>query len=397
MSKIDELIAELCPNGVEYRELGELLNYEQPSRYIVRTTEYNESFDIPVLTAGRSFILGYTDEKEGIYPASKERPVIIFDDFTTSSHWVDFQFKVKSSAIKMLTPKSCDVDFRYVYFAIMCTSYKPSDHARHWISKYSKIKIPIPPIEVQKEVVKILDKFTQLEAELEAELEARRVQYEHYRNQLLTFDELRGAIWVPLSEVIKSLKTGLNPRKNFMLNTNDATNYYVTVRELNGVGVNFLDKTDRVNDEALKMINNRSNLEVGDVLFSGTGTIGRTALVDKTPNNWNIKEGVYVIKPKQDTISSKFLLYYLNSSFAKLDYSARIVGSSVNSVPMSELKKIKIPIPPREEQDRIVTILDKFDTLVNDISAGLPAEIAARRQQYEYYRTKLLTFKELDA
>ncbi len=149
-----------------------------------------------------------------------------------------------------------------------------------------------------------------------------------------------GVEFKELGEIIISLKTGLNPRKNFVLNTAKAMNYYVTVRELNGINVAFHDKTDRVNDEALKLINNRSNLEIGDVLFSGTGTIGRTALVQREPKNWNIKEGVYVIKPKKELIFSKFLLFFLNSGQAKQQIDNKIVGSPVRSIPMAELKKV---------------------------------------------------------
>jgi type I restriction enzyme S subunit len=104
-SKIEKLIAKNCPNGVVFKELGEILDYEQPGRYIVDSTKYNGNFKTPVLTAGQSFILGYTDETTGIYKASEDNPVIIFDDFTTSFHWVNFDFKVKSSAMKMLRPK----------------------------------------------------------------------------------------------------------------------------------------------------------------------------------------------------------------------------------------------------------------------------------------------------
>ncbi|MCE5347106.1 MAG: restriction endonuclease subunit S [Bacteroidales bacterium] len=190
-----------------------------------------------------------------------------------------------------------------------------------------------------------------------------------------------------LGEIIISLKTGLNPRKNFVLNSTDSLNYYVTVRELNGIGVKFYDKTDRVNNDALKLINNRSNLEMGDVLFSGTGTIGRTAIVEIEPNNWNIKEGVYAIKPNRKHIISKFLLFYLNSAQAKSQIENKIVGSPVCSIPMVELKKISIPIPPLPIQQEIVSILDKFTSL----EAELEAELEARKKQYEYYRNQLLT------
>src|SRR6185369_3779957 len=124
MSKFDELLKKYCPDGVEFKELDELLDYEQPTRYIVDGTNYSNEYPTPVLTAGQSFILGYTNESHGIYKASKEEPVIIFDDFTTSFHWVDFNFKVKSSAMKMLRPKSdAPIDFRFVYFAMRCIRY----------------------------------------------------------------------------------------------------------------------------------------------------------------------------------------------------------------------------------------------------------------------------------
>ncbi|MEI7890822.1 MAG: restriction endonuclease subunit S [bacterium] len=191
---MDKLINKLCPDGVELKKLGDILDYEQPTPYIVSSTKYNDEFATPVLTAGKGFILGYTDETKGIYNANNERPVVIFDDFTTSFHWVNFDFKVKSSAMKMLRPQeNIEVDFKFVYFAMRCIDFKPQDHARHWISKYSTFEIPFPPIEIQKEIVKIIDNFTEIDAELKealkVELEARKKQHEYYRKALLTFNE----------------------------------------------------------------------------------------------------------------------------------------------------------------------------------------------------------------
>lgn len=200
MKNLETLIQELCPNGVEFVKLGDVLDYEQPTKYIVKCKDYQNE-GMPVLTAGQTFILGYTDETNGIFEASKENPVIIFDDFTTSFHWVDFNFKVKSSAMKMLRVLSeREVSFRFVYYAMKCIKYQTLEHSRQWISKYSQIEIPLPPIEVQTEIVRILDKFTSLEAELEAELKAelkaeldcRKRQYEYYRDRLLSFENVGG-------------------------------------------------------------------------------------------------------------------------------------------------------------------------------------------------------------
>ncbi|WP_155965208.1 restriction endonuclease subunit S [Streptococcus ruminantium] len=192
MTYIDEMMKELCPDGVEWKELGEILNYEQPAKYIVSAKEYSDDFEIPVLTAGQTFILGYTNETNGIYSASKDTPVIIFDDFTTAKKWVDFDFKVKSSAMKMLTIKDEYVDtvlLRYVWHSLGTISYKPVQHGRQWIGTYSKIKIPVPHKNIQKEIVKILDKFTEYVTELTAELTLRQQQYSFYRDKLLSFDE----------------------------------------------------------------------------------------------------------------------------------------------------------------------------------------------------------------
>lgn len=180
---------------VEYKELFDVLDYEQPTKYIVSSTAYDSSYDTPVLTAGQGFILGYTDETHGIYEASSDNPVVIFDDFTTSSHWVDFPFKVKSSAMKMLRLKNDKLySFRYCFYCMQNINYEPQTHARQWISKYSKIKIPMPSLEVQEYIVSILDKFYSLINDisegLPKEIELRNKQYEYYRDKVLNFKEL---------------------------------------------------------------------------------------------------------------------------------------------------------------------------------------------------------------
>lgn len=172
--------------------MSDLLDYTQPTKYIVSNTEYSDEYDVPVLTAGQTFILGYTNETENIYNASKDNAVIIFDDFTTAIKWVDFPFKVKSSAMKILTAKN-GVNLRYVYYVMQCIKYDTVEHSRQWISKYSGIKIPMPPVEVQQWIVETLDKFDKLVNDLNeglpAEIEARKKQYEYYRDKLLSFSK----------------------------------------------------------------------------------------------------------------------------------------------------------------------------------------------------------------
>ena len=199
---------------------------------------------------------------------------------------------------------------------------------------------------------------------------------------------------VGLEEVIVSLNTGLNPRQFFKLNTDDAENYYVTIREIVGGRIVPTEKTDRINDEALLLCNNRSNLEAGDVLFSGTGTIGETAVIEETPKNWNIKEGVYTIKPNAVMLRPKYLRYLLITKNIRDAYMKKAAGGTVQSIPMKELRRLIIPLPTIQRQNELIDVIERFDKLCNDISEGLPAEIEARRKQYEYYRDKLLSIKE---
>ena len=333
----------------------------------------------------------------------------------------------------LLKPKNSEINIRYLYFALKLVAKKyvvqGMGNPKLMSNVMGKIKIPVPPLDVQNRIVNVLDNFEKICSDLNiglpAEIEARRKQYEYYRDKLLTFAEtgntilsraeqsraeqsraeqsraliklvqyVYGCVWLELGDVIVSLNTGLNPRKFFKLNTEDATNYYITIREMKDGKIVPSEKTDRMNDEARKLCNNRSNLEVGDVLFSGTGTIGETAVIEKEPSNWNIKEGVYAIKPNQTMIKPMYLRYILMTGFIKKEYMKKASGGTVQSVPMGELKKIRIPVPSLQEQNRIVGVLKQLDDLCNDLTSGLPAEIEARQKQYEYYRDKLLSFKE---
>lgn len=405
MSRIDELIQQFCPDGVEYKPLEKITYYSServaastltaqnyigvdnllPNKKGKTISEYVPSNGNFIKYRRNNILIG------NIRPYLKKIWLATHDGGTNGDVLViciakEYELQIIPDFLYYLLSSD---DFFYYDMQYAKGAKMPRGN-KNIIMEY---QVPVPPLPVQEEIVRILDKFTALEAELEAELEARRKQYEFYRDQLLTFgDEVE---WKPLGEIIISLKTGLNPRKNFNLNTPDANNYYVTVRELNGTSVVFYDKTDRINDDALRLINNRSKLEIGDLLFSGTGTIGRTAFISENPVNWNIKEGVYVIKPQQEKINPKYLLYILNTTKIRQQIDNKVVGSPVSSIPMAELKKIYIPLPPLAEQERIVAILDKFDALANDISSGLPAELEMRRKQYEYYRDRLLTFKPL--
>ncbi len=190
---------------------------------------------------------------------------------------------------------------------------------------------------------------------------------------------------VKLGDTLLSLKTGLNPRKNFKLNTDNADNYYITVRELSGVNVDFLPQTDKVSSEALLLINNRSNLEVGDVLFSGTGTIGKTAIIKEKPYNWNIKEGVYALKPNKDIIDSNYLLYLLQEYVKIGAFDGKTAGSTLFSVPMQVLSDFEVVIPSLSKQKSIASILIALDSKI-EINKKINQELEQlARDLYNYW------------
>ena len=200
---------------------------------------------------------------------------------------------------------------------------------------------------------------------------------------------LKGVPQKHLGDVVLSIKTGLNPRQNFKLNEGGAKNYYVTVKEIsNNKAVLINSKTAKITGEALGLINERSNLEKGDVLFSGTGTVGRVVVIDETPTNWNINESIYAIKLDQEQVVPRYLMYLFHSRQIKESYRPQITGSTVKSMPITKLKGLSIPIPPMQTQLEIVRMLDSFTGL----EAELEAELEARRKQNEYYRNELLTF-----
>ncbi len=198
----------------------------------------------------------------------------------------------------------------------------------------------------------------------------------------------KGVEFRKLGDIILSLKTGLNPRKFFKLNTPNANNYYVTVRELEEYTIKFTHQTDRIDDNALSLCLKRSNLEKDDILFSGTGTIGKVSIIKENPNNWAIKEGIYSIKPNKKIVFPRFLMFCFENLNIQNDIKSKSFGGIVKSISMNDLQQITIPIPPLEIQQEIVKILDAF--------TELNTELKARKKQYEYYQNMLLDFNDIN-
>ncbi len=392
MSKLDELIKELCPNGVEFVSIGEVVNYEQPSKYIVKSTQYDDNYSTPVLTAGQSFILGYTSETDGVYNASKENPVIIFDDFTGAFKWVDFPFKVKSSAMKMLLADNERTILRYIYHVMGNINFSSDEHKRLWISIYSTFKIPLPPLPVQQKIVRILDSFTELTDELnrtlKAELTARRKQYEYYRDELLTFGN--DVPMVKLGDIATDIYRGAGVKRDEV--TTDGIPCVRYGEIYTSYEISFTECISHTRED---VIASPKYFEHGDIIFTITGeSVEEIAKsIAYLGNDKCIAGGdTVVLKHQQEP---RYLSYALSTTAAQAQKSKGKVKSKVVHSSIPALKEIEIPLPNIETQKHIANLLDSFHQLCNDLTSGLPAEIEARQKQYEYYRDKLLKFKSL--
>lgn len=386
ISNLTKLTVDYYLKGVKHCTLDSIIRFEQPTKYIVKSTRYNDDYKTPVLTAGQTFILGYTDELENIYEASKENPVIIFDDFTGAFKWVDFPFKVKSSAMKILKEIPDKILLRYVYYQMSKISFSSNEHKRLWISIYSQFRIPIPPLDVQYEIVRILDNFSELITNLTIELTARKKQYEYYKSRIIRFDNTFPLVTL---EEICLVQSGGTPSKVKSEYWNDGSIKWLgsTVCQ-NKKSVS--EVTSYINDLGLRNSSSRIMRKETTLIALVGATIGKVAFL---PFDAAINQNIAGIYPKDTQKILPSYIYYacsmLYNDFLKLSQGKLAMAN------ISFVRGLKIPIPSTQEQARIVSIFDNFELLINDDKNGIPAEIAARQKQYEYYRDKLLTFKEV--
>lgn len=399
MSEMSYLEKLLDGVEVEWLPLGEITKYEQPTKYLVKAKDYHDTYTIPVLTAGKTFILGYTNETHGIYQASKA-PVIIFDDFTTANKWVDFDFKAKSSAMKMVT--SCDDNktlLKYVYYWLntLPSEFAEGDHKRQWISNYSQKKIPIPcpdnpekSLAIQSEIVRILDTFSALTAELTAELNMRKKQYNYYRDQLLSFKE--GEVeWKTLGDVTKKWYSGGTPTAGKIEYYENGNIPWLRTQE---VKFSEIDSTEiKITQAALKNSSAKWIPRNCVIIAISGATAGRSA-INKIPLTTNQHCGCLEIDDTKALY--RYVFHWVSFNYENIKSLGQGARGDLNS---TIIKNFKLPIPhasdPQKslkEQARIVEILDKFDTLTNSITEGLPREIELRQKQYEYYRDLLFSF-----
>ena len=332
----------------EWKEyvLEDLLSYEQPTPFIVESTDYDDKYKTPVLTAGKSFILGYTDEDFGIYTSL---PVIIFDDFTTATQYVNFPFKVKSSAMKILTANTELVLPKFIFYRMQMIEFDHSTHKRYWIQQYSKIKVQIPPISEQEHIVTRIEAlFSQLDSGVET-LKKVKQQLTVYQQTVLkeAFEGI--ATYIPFGRIVDSrLGKMLDKEKN----TGISRKY---IRNINVRWFSF-DLSDllemRIEDEEV----DKYSICYGDLVICEGGEPGRCAV-------WEKDHTVFYQKALHrvrflDKSNPKFYMYYLWFSAQSGQLSKFFTGTGIKHLTGQSLAKVPVPTAERVRQDSIVSEIE---------------------------------------
>ena len=383
MSELDDMIQKLCPDGVEFVKLGEVCDVLRGKRLTKKQLSETEKY--PVFHGGIQPIGFYSK-------MNRSANTVMIINVGASAGTIGYsENEFWSSDGCYCLSHTESVLSRYIYFVLSKDQHYFQSKVRHGgiptldalvIRNY---RIPLPPLEIQAEIVRILDKFTKLEAELEAELDCRKRQYEFYRDQLLSFDKLTpsdkyNVVWMKLSEVAFYAKTRISSKTL-------TPNSYVGVENLLKDKLGRMECTKTPTGMVIEYMPN-------DILIGNIRPYLRK--IWKANCTGGTNGDVLCIRIKKETkdcISTDYLYHVLAS---ELFFNYDIKCSKGAKMPRGDkelIMKYEVPIPPIEEQNRIVAILDRFDPLPSSFQHGLPAEITARRQQYEYYRDKLLDFK----
>ena len=386
-TSLDELIQQYCPDGVEYVILSNIATIKRGER--VTKSQLDPNGQYPVISGGVK-PLGLLNKY------NREANVITIAQYGTAGY-IDWQYKKfwANDVCYSIYPNQ-EITNRYLYYALLNKQeliYSLKTNAIPAclpIDKLSIIEIPVPPLPVQEEIVRILDKFTELQAELQAELQKRKQQYNYYLDNLLKFNggghetEVK---WMKLSEVA-SFTYGYTSKAQDLGDVR-----YIRITDITDKG--------QLNPKNGKYISLTEDvmpylLQKGDLIMARTGaTYGKTLYYNE---DYPSAYASFLIKiTLNQSVDSKYYWHFTRSSIYWEQANRLVGGGAQPQFNTGAISQVKIPIPPLEEQKRIADILDRFDRLTNDLSSGLPAEMEKRRQQYEYYRDRLLTFKRKEA
>ena len=412
MSKLDELLRELCPDGVEYKRIGDFAVCFPGATPKTTHPEYWENGTIPWMSSGEvnQEEVTFTEKKitpKG-YDETSTKMVPVGTVVIALAGQGKTRGKVAITRIPLCTNQSL--------CAIVVDETVISKYLFHYLrSQYSRIReissgdgtrgglnlkmikayvVPVPPIEVQEEIVRILDSYTEkideLIQNLMTEITARKTQYNYYRDKLLKAET--NAHKYKLGEIATVTKLAGFEFTNYV--TYSENGNIIALRGLNVKNgrldlhdVKYVDKSDFSKLE-------RSKLHIGDMLFTYVGTVGQVAIVDEE-DKYYLAPNVALIRCDKEVLLPQYMKYYFQTTqFWDKQIRRLLQSSSMQNIPMEKIRKFEIAVPPLDVQNRIVNVLDNFERICSDLNIGLPAEIEARQKQYEYYRDKLLTFAE---
>ena len=345
-------------------KLEEFISYEQPAKYIVDSDQYDDSYETPVLTAGKSFILGYTDEKNNIFD---NLPIIIFDDFTTSVQFVDFPFKVKSSAMKLLKNTE-QADIKYCYYLLKFLQHTPENHKRQWLSATSQNIVELPTIEKQKNIVRKLDKILEVidnqNKQLELLDEAIKARFMEMFGDLRVND--KGWKYYKLDELTELITDGehATPKRTtqgiYLLSARNVLNHQLS-----------LEDVDYIDYDEFSRISRRIIPREGDVLISCSGSIGRCCVVPKNIK-FQMVRSIALLRFKSN-INPVFAEYMITSDYLQDQINKSKTASSQANLFQGKIKSLKGVVPPLELQNQFASFVQEIDKSRSRIQKSLEA------------------------
>ena len=379
MSKLEELIQELCPDGVETFPLEECCNILDKKRKPV-TKNSREKGEYPYY--GANGVQDYVSDYifNGKFVLVGEDGSVITKSGTPVVTWAEGKIWVNNHA-HVIEEKSGTM-LRYLYFYIQTIDVTSLIHGN--IPKltgrdFRSLKIALPPLEIQREIVSILDNFT--------ELTARKTQYTYYRDKLLA-NSYKGEI-KQLEECCDSIADGDHqaPPKA------DSGVPFITISDIDERHEINLNVTKYVPDEYYNRLADKRRPQKGDVLYTVVGSYGIPVYISEN-KRFVFQRHIAILRPNNAVIDSRYLYHAMNGTAFHRQADLAAKGAAQKTIGLASLAKMTVPVPPLDVQNRIVNVLDNFEKICSDLNIGLPAEIEARQKQYEYYRDKLLTFAE---
>ncbi|MBS0645519.1 MAG: restriction endonuclease subunit S [Verrucomicrobia bacterium] len=376
---------ETLPKGWTIAKFEDLLDYIQPTNYIVKSTDYKDTYPTPVLTAGKSFIKGYTNETDGIFT---KLPTIIFDDFTTATQFVNFPFKVKSSAMKILQP-ICDlVNIKLAYYYMQTIHLKGETHKRFWISEYSQIPVPLAPLNEQKRILAKLEQLlTDLDKGVEY-LETTKQQLKVYRQAVLKW-AFEGKFlmndnkWQTIA--LGSVANAINAQPSHRTPpvSKDAIPYVSTKDvdyETDSIDFSIARKVSKT---VLKEHIERYKLESGDFIIGKIGTIGKPVRI-VLPQDYTLSANVVLIQPRK--INSKFLFYLFKSDFIESQFRKGQKATAQAAFGIQKVRTMDIPYPNPGIQEKIVHEIESRLSVCDKIEETIESSL----QQAEAMRLSII-------